>query len=307
VSDNGVLAYSTYKTLQTRVAWMDLDGREIQRLPFPPAAYGPVRLSPDRHRAVFMIWDSSRMASLWIGDLERGTVTRFSDEPEMCESPVWSPDGTRIAYFVSQLGPQTIVVRPTDGSGPARTYLADDPVFKELCEWSPDGQSIVICRQDPVTRFDIWMLPLGDGAKPWKYLATPFNENGAALSPDGRWASYLSDETGRQEVYVQSFPKPGTRYQVTTGGGLGAGWPRTGGVLLWGEASTLGTITAADVLPGESFKLGPPRVWARLPRDVVSFDVAPNEKRLLVVVPTGKPLPNSVTVVVNWPAALTTP
>jgi hypothetical protein len=197
------------------------------------------------------------------------------------------------------------VVRPVDGSGPPRRYLADDPAFKELCGWTPDSQSLLVGRQDPVTRFDLWVLPLADGAKPWRYLGTPFNENGAAVSRDGKWASYLSDETGRQELYVQSFPKPGSKYQVTTGGGLGGGWPRSGGLLLYGEGSTVGSITAADVLPGESFKLGPPRVWARFPRDVAWFDVAPAEKRMLVVVPTGKPLPNSITVVVNWPAALT--
>jgi Tol biopolymer transport system component len=305
VSDNGVLAYVTFKTPQTRVAWVDLEGHEIQRLPFPPAPYGPVSLSPDRKRAVFMVWDTSRLTSLWIGDLERGTVTRFSDEPELCENPRWSPDGTRIAYFISQQGPQTIVVRPVDGSRPARRYLADDPVFKELCDWSPDSQSLMFGRQDPQTRFDLWVLPLAEGAKPWKYLGSPFNENGGAMSPDGRWASYLSDETGRQELYVQSFPKPGPKYQVTTGGGLGGGWPRSGSMILYGEGNTLGSITAADVLPGASFRLGPPRIWARLPRDVVSFDVAPGQKRLLVVVPTGKPQPKSITVVVNWPGALT--
>ncbi|HUK64166.1 MAG TPA: hypothetical protein VLV15_12555, partial [Dongiaceae bacterium] len=306
VSDDGVLAYATYKTTRTRVVWTDLEGRETQRLSFPPAPYGSVGLSPDDHRAVFQVWDDSHMASLWIGDLERGTATRFSEEPQMCENARWSPDGTRIAYFISQLGPQTIVVRPTDGSGPARTYLADDPVFKDLCGWTSDGKGLVVARQDPATRFDLWVVPVDGGGKPWKYLATPFNESGASMSPDGRWMSYLSDESGRNEIYVQSYPTPGSRYQVTTMGGLGAGWSRAGDVLLWGEeGSLLGTIMAADVLPGVSFRLGPPRPWARLPRDQVSFDVAHAQKRLLVLLPEGRPQPNSITVVVNWPAALT--
>jgi Tol biopolymer transport system component len=264
-----------------------------------------VSLSPDRRRAVFMVWDTNHMASLWIGDLERGTVARFSNEREMCENPRWSPDGSRIAYFVSQLGPQTIVVRPVDGSAPARTYLADDPVFKELDEWTPDSQALLFGRQDPVTRFDLWVLPLAEGAKPWRYVGSPFNEIGASVSPDGKWMSYVCDESGRNELYVQSFPKPGARYQVTTGGALGGGWPRSGGLLLWGEGSTFGSIMAADVLPGDTFRLGPPRVWARLPRDMVSFDVAAGQRRLITVLPAGKPQPKSITVVLNWPGALT--
>jgi Tol biopolymer transport system component len=251
-----------------------------------------------------MMWGSGHLASLWLGDLERGVATRFSQEPEFCESPLWSPDGTRIAYLTSLLGPQAIVVRSVDGSEPARTYLADDPAFKSLCCWTRDGRALVFSRQDPASRFDIWVLPLSGDSKPWVYAASPSNEQGASMSRDGRWVSYLSDESGRFELYVQGFPTPGPKYRVTTGGALGAGWPVWGGELLYGEASSLGTVTAAQVLPGASFRLGPPHLFARLVPNLVAFDVGPDRQRLITLLPAGKPLPNSITVLVNWPDAL---
>ncbi|MFI5372080.1 MAG: protein kinase, partial [Candidatus Eisenbacteria bacterium] len=299
----GTLTYATFKTPDMRLSWTDLQGHEVQRLPFVPAPYTSVSLSPDGHRAVFMMWDTGHLPSLWLGDLERGIATRFSQEPEACENPIWSPDGTRIAYFISQLGPQTIVVRPVDG-GPAQTYLADDAAFKTLCAWTPDGGSLVFGRQDPVTRFDIWVLPLTGEHKPWSYLASPFNDLQASISLDGRWLCYLSDESGRPELYVQSFPKPGSKYQVTTGGALGAGWPHWGGELLYAESTSPGDIVGAQVLPGEKFRLGPPHPFAKLPPEAVSFDVAPDRKRMIMLLPAGKPLPTSITVVLNWQAAM---
>jgi hypothetical protein len=300
VSSNGALAYATLKLPDARLAWFDHEGREVAKVPIDPAPYTDIKISPDERRVALVRRASGSKTDIWIGDLERGVVARFSQEPVSADRPYWSPDGTRIAYQVSEMGPESFVIRAVDSGSVARTLLQTDPAFKALSGWSPDGRSLVYASQDPETRFDVWVLPLDGDPEPWLYLRSPFMEFGGPVSPDGRWMGYWGNESGHGEGYVQRFPDPGVRYQVTKGGGRVLGWLAGGSQLVFWSTSSPTTLQVADVIPGEEFRLGPARTFCVLPRGQLATGITSDGKRILSLVPAGEPVPNSITVVLNW-------
>jgi Tol biopolymer transport system component len=301
-----VLAYPTFQVTNTRFAWHDAEGHEIAQVPLETAQnIGGLDISPDGKQVAYVRAEGMDLPVVWVGDLERGVAARFSQEPGSSEGPRWSPDGTRIAYQISDgQGPQHFVVRPVSGAEPAHEYLAADPAFKMLDSWTPDGKALVFSRQAAATKWDIYTLPLEGDAKPVPFLQGPYNEQAGKVSPDGHWISYTSDETGRVELYVQSYPTPGTRYQVTNGGGGQGGWSHDGKYIRFGVASQPFVIQIADVIPGPEFKLGPTRPLIRVPDTVLGGDMAPDGTRLLLLLPAGRPPANTVTVVLDWVQAL---
>ncbi len=201
-------------------------------------------------------------------------------------------------------GAQKIVVSTVGAGSSNDVFLEDDPAFKRLCDWTPDGRAVVISRQEAATRWDLWILPLDDDRKPRPYLVTKYLEDNAKVSPDGHWLSYESDESGHNEVYVQSFPEAGAKYQVTTGGGFNIGWSSNGRALYYGNPAAPDRILAADVLPGPQFRLGPPRVAGRVPEKAFDADMTRDDSKLLVLMPN-EPVPAlTITIVENWPSLL---
>jgi len=194
-------------------------------------------------------------------------------------------------------------VKPIDGSSPETLLYGGGATFKSLHAWSRDGKSIVFSQLDPVTGQDLWILPIdGDRAgTPVPYVRTPFAETNATLSPDGRWAAYASLEGGRQDLWVNSFPKPGERQRVTTGGALGGGFQRNGQFAYMGSDFT---IYAATPLPGKEFRLGPARAFFTVPTDMVSLDGMPDLSKLLLALPVDRHPVSSLTVVSDWTASL---
>jgi Tol biopolymer transport system component len=237
-------------------------------------------------------------------DLERGVVSRVSYERGQNDSPLWSPDGNRVAYQYSSYGAPPELVVVTVGAGAStEIFLQDDPAFKFLSDWTPDGRSLVYASQEAATLRDIWVLPLDGDRKPRPFLVTPYWEQDGTVSPDGRWMAYESGESGRQEVYVQAFPEGGAKYQVTTRGGFSWGWSIDGRQLLFGNFDEPNKVYAADVLPGTQFRLGPARVRMRIPNKSFYTDIASGD-RLLMLVHDGELAPQTITVVQNWPALL---
>ena len=302
---DGTLAYTTNAPFATHLVWADMNGKELEDIPMAAGKYIDVELSPDGRHALLTRSPMISESDVWMADLERGVVTRLNYETGQAESVRWSPDGTRVAYTYAPYGgaPKIVVVNVGAGTS-TETFLEDDPTFKWIYDWTPDGRALVIGRQEAATRRDIWILPLDGEHKPIPYLVTPYYEDGSRVSPDGRWMVYNSDESGQTEAYVQSFPKGGAKYQVTTRGGFNRRWSRDGRRLYFSEVRDPGAILGAEVLPGPQFRLGPARVVGRVPDTVFDVAAARGEDRLLLLIPARPLPPQTVTIVQNWPSLL---
>jgi Tol biopolymer transport system component/tRNA A-37 threonylcarbamoyl transferase component Bud32 len=305
ITTNGTMAYTTNGPVDTRLAWSDMNGKVTSTVPMEPGEYINVELSPDGRHALL---ESARMISvsdLWMADLERGVVTRLSYDTGENTGAKWSPDGTRVAYTIAPYGETPKIAVVSVGAGASTEFfLENDPAFKFLHGWTPDGRSIVFSRQDAATRRDIWILAVDGDRKAQPYLATPYWEERGRVSPDGRWMVYDSSESGQFEVYVQSFPEAGAKYQVTTRGGFNRGWSRDGRRLRFSHANDPTATYSADVLPGPQFRLGPPRKIARVPDTAFDFSLASGEDKLLLLMPTGPLRPQTITIVQNWTSLL---
>jgi hypothetical protein len=188
-----------------------------------------------------------------------------------------------------------------------KTYLQNDPAFKRLYGFTPDGRGLIYGRLDSATKWDVWLLMLDGSAPPRPLLHAGGNELGASLSPDGRLLAYTSDESGISEVYVVPFGAPGMRYQVTSGGGLFSVWSHDSTRLFLALAKEPNTIMQAGVLPGRVFALGDTKRMGRVPDDSQGLDLTADASRIIACMPAEKARPQTVTVVQNWPAALKRP
>ncbi len=306
-SNTGTLAYLTQGLVRSRFAWLDLEGREIAGAPVPPGLYFGFWLSPDGRRAVMVVGSDNLAlrAHVAVADLERGVLTRISEPAEGGATPVWSPDGRRVAYLDDMT--QVIAIRSlVDGS--RRTLAGSDRAYKRIDAWSRDGKYLLIERLDPATKWDLWLVPVEGDAPPRPLVRTPANDGAAVLSPDGRWVAYVCDESGGTgEVFVQSCESTGMKYQVTTGGGFVTGWSSDGKRLRFANQKDPQRILEADVQAGPEFSLGPARPWFHRPAEATWWDPAQDGRRVLALLPAEKAPPQTVTLVQNWQAALRKP
>jgi len=162
---------------------------------------------------------------------------------------------------------------------------------------------------DPQTNRDLWILPMeGDASAssarvPKPYLRTPFNETFAAVSPDGQWLAYVSDESGQAEVYVDAFPTPRQKYRVTDHGAFAPYWRKDGRELAILSAD-FRSILVADVAPGTEFRASAPRQLMALPKGTVTAQPTPDLQRVLVAKPVNESSISTLTLVFDWPGAL---
>jgi hypothetical protein len=174
-------------------------------------------------------------------------------------APVWSPDGLQLAYSHSAPGISGDHIYLLNADGTGREQLLEKPFLESIANypssWSPDGTSLLFDRQDKSGKISVWVLPLTGDQKPYVFVETQFDSQIAMFSPDGRWVAYVSNDSGKAEVYVVPFPGPGPRVQVSTGGGSQPRWRRDGRELFYLSLAT--EMMAADVsaVPGD-FRVG---------------------------------------------------
>jgi Tol biopolymer transport system component len=300
----GTLAYVTLDPVASRLAWLDIQGRETATVPAPSGFYGRVVLSPDERRALLGVSVKGQSSYVALADLDRGIITRVTPLDLPADYQAWSPDGRAFAYV--DVSKQTVMIRSlTDDS--LRVYLATDPAFKQNLCWTADGRFILYDRLDSATKWDIWALPL-DGSGPARpVLHSAASELHPTLSPDGRWLAYESDESGLSEVYVLPFGAGGMPYQVTNGGGFWPYWTKDGKGLIFSAPRDPNALVEVDIRPGTTFAAGPPRPLGRVPGNTAGADFDRATKRIIALVPAEKARPQTITVVQNWQAALKKP
>ncbi len=224
VSRNGTLVYRTGES-GNRMLWVDRTGKDLENLGEPGEFHNPT-FSPSGDRVAFDLADPrTGKPDIWVRDLARGVNSRFSFSAGDAAVPLWSPDGKRIVF---ESGPGwDLYEKPTGGDGQERLLLHSDE-RKFPCDFTRDGRYLVYDSQSRETGWDVWVLPTFGDAKPYPLLKSRFNELLPMVSPDGRYIAYLSNESGRNEVYVQTFPNPGGKWQISTAGGTEAKWRADG-------------------------------------------------------------------------------
>jgi eukaryotic-like serine/threonine-protein kinase len=219
---------------QRQFTWFDRSGMQLGIAAAADAgnALNPA-LSPDgRQVALNRAVDGN--SDIWLLDLGRRVLSRFTSDPRPEIYPVWSSDGTRIAYAAlnAQGSGFNVYVKAVNDSGEAKPLL-DTPQNMIPEDWSRDGRFLSYSVLDSAGRWDVGVLPTGGTGKPLLVTKTPYDEMSSQFSPDGRWISYESDESGRNEIYVQPFPGPGAKTIVSAGGGLQARWRPDGRELFY--------------------------------------------------------------------------
>jgi serine/threonine protein kinase len=306
VSQTGVLAYSSGNTGQTQLTLIDRAGKELG-LVGPPSNFVRPWLSPDGKRVAVDGVDSQGNRDIWLVELASGNPTRFTFDPATDIFSVWSPDGSRLVFSSDRQGPRNIYQKSATGAGKEELLIkTDSNIFP--ADWSADGRFILYMVNDPKTKLDVWVLPLAGDQKPFPFLQTETNERAARFSPDGRWIAYTSDESGVNQIYVQSFPDSGGKRQVSTNGGYYLAWRRDGKELFYVAADK--KMMAVDVkADGPNFEVGTPKPLFDL--RVPSFNAAQTQfavtadgQKFLVANSYGELSSAPIEVVLNWTADL---
>ena len=297
VSRTGTLAYvnGAQGTLR-HLVWIDRNGGRSP-IDAPARPYDAPSISPDGAKVAVEIGSQT-----WIYDMARGALTRFAFEGSINDSPVWSPDGTHIAVRSDRAGVNRVFWQRADGSGGAE-QLTDGNVGELPRSFSPDGQVLAYQEVNPETRRNVLLLRLRDRTKQ-PFLTTRATEGAARFSPDGRWIAYVSDESGKPEVYVQSLPPSAGKWQVSTDGGTEPVWNQNGRELFFRNGDRM---MAADVSTQPTFSSGRPRmlfegkyVRSEFPLTGFAYDVSRDGQRFLMVEETVGNTAAQINVVLNW-------
>jgi len=270
-----------------------------------PGPHFNPRISPEGTPIAFDQYDTgTQTTQVWVGDVSRGVHTRLTAGPGSNSGAVWSPDGSRIAFQSDRKHQADVYVRTMAGTG-ADEAITDEDSQKIPIDWSLDGRFLTIFdREGGGNRLiQLSAIPLFGDRKALVVLPpVPDFLSGGRLSQDGRWLAYETDESGRSEVYVISFPEGQGRVQISNAGGVGAKWSRGGREILYTAFD--GKVTSVEIDASHGFRAGTPRP-VQLPEGTgFGWDVSADSERFLLNVPVIKSSSIPLSLVVNWTAAL---
>jgi Tol biopolymer transport system component len=293
VSSSGTLAY-VRSSRSNNLVWVDREGEE-RVLAAEQGWYEDPAISPDGFRVAL-----KDFTDIWVLDIERDTRARLSPGGDN-RSPVWTLDGTQIVFASNREGNWDVYSISAGGSGAVERLVAWDGMQTPM-SWSPDGNVLAFWERD--AEQDIWMLPLEGEPKP--FLSTPYRETGGRFSPDGRFLAYVSDESGRDEVYVVPYPVPDSRHTISTDGGAEPVWAHSGEELFYRRGEEL---IAVELKTDQGFTAGASRSLFRgaylsasntVSPNRAQYDVAPDDQSFLMVRRDASSIPTRINVITNF-------
>jgi serine/threonine protein kinase len=304
VSQTGGLVYRPDYSPKYQMTWLGRNGGEVAKLG-EPDYYTGASISPDGRQILVTRVQPGVKRDLWIVDSQRGSLSRATDNPEGVIFGVWSPDGKSVTVSLANgFEIRTIVLQ----GGATEQLIAPDQTSKYPADWSADGQTLILTVQNSQTGQDVETLSMTGEHKLAPMIQTPAVENAGSLSPNGKFLTYGSNESGRLELYVTEFPGPGQKRQISNQG-LTSGipvhfsaWGHDGKTLYYIDAG--GSVIAVPIERQSPFKAGIPRKIYSAPNGPVSEIGAAPDGRLLVLVPAGNQTITPAALVINWPADL---
>ncbi len=305
VSRTGVLVHGGGVFDSTQLTWRSRDGKLLEIVGQAGTYIGP-RLSPDGARLAVGVMDASTgRQDIWMRAFTRTSNDQYTFGPQSNNFPVWSPDGSRLAWSrAGEDGRSSLFQKAATGVG-QEERLAEPAVSQSTLDWSGDGRFLL--HQISSHGDDIWVLPLTGDRKPFPFVETQYDELHGQFSPDGRWIAYSSNGSGQGEVFVQTFPATGGKWMVSSGGGTHPRWRGDSKELFY--VSTSGKMMAVPVTgAGAALETGPAALLfeTRLPGHIrisYHYDVTRDGQRFLLLEPV-QSAAQALTVVLNWQAAL---
>jgi eukaryotic-like serine/threonine-protein kinase len=301
-SPSGAIAYVANGVRTSQFVWFDRTGSRIEALGQPEqTAITMPSLSPDERRVAFSRvvggnWD------IWLMDLH-GAMSRLTSDPALDFSPIWSPDGQQI-FFQSARGPGApdLYFRSVvDATPEARLLTSRSDQPRAPSDVSADGR-VLLYTVSTGTTSEIWSVPLSGDRTPHPFVKLNFNAADGRFSPDGHWVAYQSNESGRNEIYLQPFPGPGGRIPVSTGGGIQARWGRRSGELFYLAPDRRLTAVPVRIAPNGPAALGAPKPLFQMSTIVVAqfgqYAVSGDGQRFLVNNQSADP--PTITMILNW-------
>lgn len=291
VSSRGALAYAAgpLNGGERTLEWVDRNGK-AEPLPLPPKSYLFPRISPDGGQIAFEVEGVNH--DLYAYDLARGVTTKLTTDG-VSHAPVWTPDGKRIAFRSWKAGTMTMWWMPADHSAPEERLTTAGVARQSLVGFSPDGRFAAFNEMEPGQGSNVYVLPIQGERKPVPMIRSRFGEGSGRFSRDGKWLAYCSNESGRPEVYVQAWPGPGPRIQISSEGGTDPMWSLDGKEMFYRNGDEM---MAVPVSTQPVFRAGKPtQLWqARYSHGMsnscgmpgatsANYDVTPDGKRFLMI------------------------
>jgi len=302
-SEKGVLAaQSGIGVALSELLWFDRKGKEVGAVGRPDV-YGNVFLAPNgKSVAVSMTDIASQNTDIWTYDLQRGGAKRLTFDPAADSVPIWSPDAARLVFASNRTSFNDLHIKNSDGAQEEKSIVHGD-IDKFPNDWSRDGKYILYTQDT-----DLWFVTLPE-LKSSLFLKAPSVLRNGQFSPDGKWVAYASNESGKWEIYVTSFPEPRGKWQVSAGGGEQPRWRGDGKELFY--ISSDGKIMAAPVTTGANFDASTPvalfQVTPRQPvpiYDLFVYDVSRDGQRFLINTELKQAGSVPMSIVLNWTAKL---